>query len=408
MKCRINNKIIRKILSPYDNFPLFIYISASFLYFFKWCLFHGLYPLLINNVLLTCFQFYWDLDFATQNLTLIPFDQNKTTNCNLCNFKPNNTRPNSSPRDVVITLSYGTITNCALFLRTLRTTQTKASCVFIMQREAYINLPDNLKELIINCSCQVIPYDFPNIPNFNYKKDYVFHLIEIFLMSNPGTIDRVGIFDLSDFLFQKDPFHEFFPKNQIHLVDEGFPYNTHVNVARVANQLWVKVFDPKFKFSGEVANYRYWCAGYIGGTRSLLIDILHLLTQHFNYYLFGKTQTSFDQGCFNYLNLSGKLQKAVIPVAPANKDELIRHSARFTLFNKDNEPPNIFPYIKTMYNENLTAVAIHQYYNSDDKFRISVLKTCPRPNKEYTNYLAHCDDKCITSLEQQIQQESET
>ena len=257
----------------YIIFPFFsFYYLSYYLIFLKNTTFDFSY------IKLSLFRFPYDLNFPTQKLIFVPFDENKTANqCNLCNFKPNNNQPNSSPDDVVITLSYGNIQNAALFIRTLRTTKTKASCVFIMEKDLYNSLHENLTVLLDKCKVQIITFEFPSSGIDFLKKNYCFHLAELFLRYNQVTIKRVIICDLYDVVFQGDPFHELLPKNELHIVDEGFTYNGD-DMIKIINRAWVEAFDPSFHFNSEQINYKYWCSGYIEGPISHMINFLNVFS----------------------------------------------------------------------------------------------------------------------------------
>ena len=355
------------------------------------------YPIEINNCKLIFYHFQWNLEILSQNLTLIPFDENKEKQCDLCKFKPNNILPNSSPRDVILTFGYDKFFNLILFLRTLRTTGCKASCVFFLEKKYLYTIKGFQQKFIEKCNAQIIPFEF----NFNFsytKKNYLFNIYELFLRYNKERINRVMICDLADFIFQGDPFHELLPKNEIHIADEGLQYKSN-NIYAQINILWIKAHDQSFELKPEQYDYYYWCAGYMEGPISLMIEFINQYNQ-----VIIDEYLATDQGGFNYLNLTGRLEKAMIPISLHNNNELIRHSSVHTMF--DNTIPDLFPNVTTMYNKSLTAIAIHHYYNSNDEFRISVLKACPRPNKMCINYLSRCDDLCISKLEEKIVQET--
>ena len=103
-----------------------------------------------------------------------------------------------------------------------------------------------------------------------------------------------------------------------------------------------------------------------------------------------------DQGGFNFINVSGKIGKARIPVAPPNPDDRVRHSSLFAITKS-------FPNIKTMYNQNLTAIVLHHYYHSSLEFKISLLLACPRPDPSYTSYPPHCDENCMKFIESKME-----
>ena len=339
---------------------------------------------------MSTYQFEWNLDFASQNITFVPFYEKKYPNCLLCNFTPNNVLPNSSPYDVVLTIGYGRPRNVMPLIRTLRTTKTKASCVFIIERNSYSLFSNGMKKFIENCGVQVLTFDFPiNNMRILYTKNYLYHLAELFLRSNQASIQRVAIVDLFDTIFQGDPFNEFLPKNEIHIVDEGAVLSGKGFVGNT-NRRWIRAFDQNFIFTDEILDTKFWCTGYMEGPCNYMITFLNLFNQIVN-----SDPNSSDQGGFNYLNYTGKLQKAILPVAPPDKNERVRHASIFRLSEK-------FPYATAMYNTNLTATVLHHIYHSNDAFKISFLKACPRPDSTYQSYLPKCDEHCIKNIENKI------
>ena len=341
----------------------------------------------------TLFQFFWNLEFAVKNLSLIPYNYENSTNCLLCNYEPHNVLPNSTPRDVIVNLVFGNPVNILPFIRTLRTTKSKASCVFIIESGSYHNLNEQTKNFMSNCGIQAITFDWPATKIKVYRKCYLFHLIELFLRSNQMNINRVSIMDLFDTVFQGDPFNELLPKNAIHIVDEGATYEGNGYIAN-KNRQYLSAFDPDFNFTNEIIKTKFWCSGYMEGPIQHMITLLMVFSS-----ALVPVDLAADQGGFNYINVSGKIQKALIPVAPPNDNiERVRHSSHFKLDES-------FPNVTAMYNKKLTATVIHHYYRSNDNFKISLLKACPRPDSNSNDYLSKCKNECISKLEEIIKNE---
>ena len=333
----------------------------------------------------TPFRYPWNLEFAIQNLELDPYDEEKSRDCLTCYYSPNNVFPNSSPYDVIIVFAYGKLQNIELFIRTLRTTKSKASCVFIMERKAF-HINSQRKYFIQKCGIQILTFDFPNDIYNIENKSYLFHLAELFLRSNQANIKRVAIMDLFDTVFQGDPFNGLLPTDSIHIVDEGTLYGDKSYISKT-NKKWIFAHDLNFRFTKEQLKIKLWCAGYIEGPSFHMINLLHLYNQ-----VIVNNKTAVDQGGFNYINLTGMIQRAKIPVAPLSFNERVRHSSLFKI-------RQTFPNVTTMYNSSLIATVLHHYYNSNDKFKISLLNACPRPNSNYTSYLSHCNEEKIAILE---------
>ena len=103
-----------------------------------------------------------------------------------------------------------------------------------------------------------------------------------------------------------------------------------------------------------------------------------------------------DQGVFNYLIFSGILNTTNITIYKFPPEmEMVRHSARSFITGS-------FPNIKSLYNDNLTSLVLHHYYNSNVKFKKSLLIQCPRLTKDEIQYLPHVDNNQIIQYEEEI------
>ena len=338
---------------------------------------------------LNFFQIPFDIDFYVKSNTNFHKYSLYSSACEKCKYHIHFPKANSTPKDVVIAFASKQVYNIALFIRTLRNTESHASCVFILDKEAISTIDQKTLSLIENCGAQIIECNVPDNLNFDLK-NYFFHLIDLFLRKNEFMIDRVIICDLYDYIFQLDPFHSDLPKNQLHLVDEGVSYNLSDSFVRKHNIKWIESYDPSFVFTENMSKINFWCAGYVDAPVSIMIRTLELLLS-----LTPRNKLATDQGGFNYLNLSGKFLSEHIIVAKWNKDELVRHTATIPI-------REAFMNVKALNNPNLTATGIHHYYTGGDSFFQTILSVCPRPDSSFHNYLSKTDDDKIALLEKDI------
>jgi hypothetical protein len=122
------------------------------------------FPILIYVILngfndyspVTCAETMDSYSFPTnielhQNKDLILNKNISVSNCKLCDYPVRNSKPNSSKRDVVIASSIGKVVNIILFVKTLRTTGSKANCVFLLDDVSYNSLSNKTRDIVVRC-----------------------------------------------------------------------------------------------------------------------------------------------------------------------------------------------------------------------------------------------------------------
>ena len=149
------------------------------------------------------------MDYQTDWIPKLLEEINKThdtSKCPLCNFDPviSKSGHNSTPRDFVVVTGFGEeFTNVDLFVRTLRTTGSKANILFFTNLDL---MKPELYEILKNCG--VIFVDVSAFKNFDpiTRRKARFPLIFDLLNTAPQYFDRIMYLDLFDSIFQGDPF----------------------------------------------------------------------------------------------------------------------------------------------------------------------------------------------------------
>ena len=317
------------------------------------------------------------------NYTFTPFTPNEK--CKFCNYTVRNKEyANSTPRDVLMSGSFGTVQNIVVFLKTLRTTGSKCSVVVIMDNDAVSVLTDEMKEYIRNCGCQIINIGKLPIGNYPYASmSYFYYPMYFFLKKNKDKFDRVMKLDLFDAVFQGDPFNVQVNTTHLNIVDEGATFNAWTGVW-VINQ-FSKRYPP---LTEEEKKHIYVCGGYVAGGIDMIMHFIEELMKETIY-----EAGVDDQTTYNYLLLRGSLVN--YPRSEIRKTDFVYHTAYERMTNE----PRDFGNIRTVRDKQAFASIIHQYYYRR-QFGLSVLKACPRDSPQLINYLAHCHQSCITKLEQ--------
>ena len=149
-----------------------------------------------------------------------------STECKLCSFQAlgqNNTIPNSSERDIILTVAIGAVYNIIPFIRTLRTTNCKARVVIFIDSLTLSSMNTSMYEDISKCGIQFVDIG-TKVPS--EAEDIFFYryiIFNNFLRENEQEIDRVILVDLFDTVFQNDPFITNFSENILYLSEEGYP-----------------------------------------------------------------------------------------------------------------------------------------------------------------------------------------
>ena len=315
--------------------------------------------------------YYFPTNIELHQNTRLVFNINEkqdTSSCKLCTFVSRTNRSNSTPRDVVIAVSIGKATNMIIFVKSLRTTGSKAQCVFLVDDVASNKISRLTRDIIKKCGGRII-----NCGNVPYKKyldghNYCYFFALSFLEANIDTFDRAIISDMYDTVFQGDPFTEQFSSEKFNIVDEGVTYDTFPTGP--ANREWLKpwnIYGP--------SKLKYYCTGYMGASTKILIHALRLFAMQ---HRFGEGR--HDQAAFNYLYLSGILDKNGIGTVKERKNEEIRHLAMIP-------PPNkTLGYITSINSDKTYATAIHHYY-AVNTTRNSIINFCPKEDPGLEDYL---------------------
>ena len=297
--------------------------------------------------------------------------------CPLCNFTVRNKNlSNSTPRDLLLVSSVGTIRNVVPLMRTLRTTGSKCSVVLLTDDQAYID-PISLR-IVTECGLQIIRcgnMELPKIGEDSYKwsaYSYIYYYLRAFLSQNIDKFDRVIICDLFDVVFQGDPFNTQVTYDYINAIDEGvYLKDSEYNIR------WIHYAGP-VELTQEDLDTPYICSGYFSGSAK---NMLHLLDVFCEYVDFA-TNTP-DQGIFNYLFIKGK--QFGLKKNPFRVNELVHHTV--VSKNIHMKGYRTLGNIPVRWNNNYYASVIHQYYKS--KYLVKdILKVCPRESTSQTKYVA--------------------
>ncbi|EAX94097.1 hypothetical protein TVAG_336600 [Trichomonas vaginalis G3] len=226
------------------------------------------------------------------------FDEDK---CHLCNFKPNNQNSNSTTRDLILTAAFGSIEGSFAFVKTLKTTRSKATIIILTDSRTYSKINKSHIESLENCGASLIDIGVLQFFNANQMQAIRFYSLQTFLTLFQDKFDRVLVCDLFDVIFQGDPFTSDFNWSRLHLCSED------VKIADdIYNSQWIKAIE-NFDYD-SISNNTILNSGLIYGPPKYIIKLYQLLLSQFNIRFI--SENANDQGYFNKIVHSGELSAA--------------------------------------------------------------------------------------------------
>lgn len=172
--------------------------------------------------------------------------------CKLCKMDPLETNSNSSPRDIVVSVGFGSLKNIGEFVRSLRTSGCQAQIVVFTDCKP----PNDYFRF-----CDVIYVPIRLAKDIGVQKLTTFRGIRYKLLSHflnlfpKGFIDRVLYADLYDTIFQGDPFIKRVTNNTFVLSNEGAkmedsPFNSRFHDNKILGYPWDSIKNNNIYCSG--------------------------------------------------------------------------------------------------------------------------------------------------------------
>jgi hypothetical protein len=288
-------------------------------------------------------------------------------NCSSCDFKARNLKSDSTPRDLVISLSCIRLTNIVPLTRTLRQTGCRATFILLVDDLAWDAIDKKLGDLLYSCAVTLL--QLPYWRSRDQAAMLRFILIEQFLREHIKFFDRVLIIDLFDAVFQGDPFHKDLPRDMVGISEENVYCDQ--NQKRIASRFINRRSISRFWHKHNCLNIGL----VIGGIK----PVLNFLRQFSDFVTkmpvknVGSIRWA-DQVIVNILYGLGRL-------SPANGikmriwKEPDEYRTAWMLFGRPNVTYRIGEY--RLYAGGHYPLVVHMYDRSKG-FRDSVVKACPQ------------------------------
>lgn len=230
---------------------------------------------------------------------------NDDSSCSLCNFIPRDFEIKSSYRDVVLFSAISDFKRVEYFIRTLKTTRTRARTVLFVDDKTEIS--DEDANLLSGCNVEVYRYihgegevinKVPKMVRYYYEYD--------FIKNNINNINRVLHIDSYDVIFGSDPFGE-------EISDEKL-YFTLENIKLKDSKWTLKWMKLCYEHESLLPFYHneISCSGVIIGSARLYVKYLEILFERSNWTkCYGD---SLDQAHHNYIIFTKEYHKSKIEV----------------------------------------------------------------------------------------------
>ena len=307
--------------------------------------------------------------------------------CMMCNFTPQNYKPTSTFKDLLITTMFKTPTNIFPAIRSLRTTQSQASVVIITDNETLRTIPLLAMKDLMHCSLQfevVEKREMSMLHFFTWRQQQYLN----YLSENKDKYNRVIIFDLFDTVFQGDPFTKDLHNNKIYFSVENQTYDRSPYNQQLIKPLVEKgiLNNITFLLDKPVIN-----GGLMGGGINEVIAFLQLYMSNFkndfsNVYV-------DDQPFINYIVHSKMLENMQIPYEfDSRREMLVSVSASLKKLGSFVMGNVTHPDARR------PMLVIHQFKQKKE-FNIEVYRACPRGNIKIPNYMPKLKERQIEELE---------
>lgn len=223
--------------------------------------------------------------------------------CLLCKFKPNNINASSTENDLILTIAFNSFEGSVAFVKTLRTTGSKANFVILSDSNTLSKIDRNIIVSLQNCGTHIVDIGTAGFFNVLQMQSMRYSCMKAFLTKFQNHFKRVILVDLYDTIFQGDPFTTDIDWSKLHLSSEDIPIGTNY-----LNKQWIDAIpniDHEKFYDKMILN-----CGVIYGPPHLIIKCLEILLKQFSSRLFEQNQ--MDQGFFNKIVYNGELSAADI------------------------------------------------------------------------------------------------
>ncbi|KAK8882341.1 hypothetical protein M9Y10_044983 [Tritrichomonas musculus] len=267
--------------------------------------------------------------------------------CPVCNFTPVNP-PTSTRRDVVLAAALTQLKRVEYFLRTLRTTGTKARIILFLDNEKTATI--EWRKFFTACDIEPVFISNPDPVVQSAPKLSRYYYYQEWLSKHIDEVDRVLHTDTFDVIFQSDPFIPIITTDSLYFTFEPVTLKSSFWTEQWITQCYGKSITKKY------GNRAVSCSGVTAGGAQPFLKYLNILLSTPKWVTcFGH---SLDQAHHNYLLYNGDFEKAGLNISSfdCNSPYLTMHfcckRAKCSWMGEGYVYGN---------NSNLAPVLVHQY-----------------------------------------------
>jgi hypothetical protein len=303
---------------------------------------------------------------------VVPFATLNTEKCRLCSFESRTSGADSSDNDAVISFATGRLSGLIPFCRSVRTVGCNAQVVILGTPLSFRDLTKSEERIITNCGVTLV--SFGRLPPTTWETEVIlrFAVIYDYLYYRRHLFGRIFVVDLSQVVFQADPFTPDFSSDAVYFVQQDHKLNDSRAEKYDFQRLPVNFEDFQHR--------RILSDCVFGGGPEPLLVFLDIFIYYYSMTIMDMEPTS-HAAFFMFLVWHFEQSKRFSPVILTNVSGIV----------------SIATYIYPMIDQRLGRVAIAEapgkyasiilHYSRINKFLHSYYDACPRDRMKALEYL---------------------
>lgn len=148
----------------------------------------------------------------------IHLESDSLSKCDLCNFSFQNNISNSNSQDLVLSVLTHEPANVLTFIRTLRTTGSKCTCILLADKDLILKCTSDMNRIFNECGLQII--NVGTVSSIYNSENIRYILYYKFMLKYHDQFSRVMLVDAHNTIFQTDPFTTDFDHNTLSVSSE--------------------------------------------------------------------------------------------------------------------------------------------------------------------------------------------
>lgn len=315
---------------------------------------------------------------------------NNFNKCPICMFNSAKTSNNSKITDIVLTSSFQDVTGLFPFIKSFRTTGTKAQMMIFMDEINYVKYMNKYPEFFDACHVHLINVgDIDSDASSSDLSILSYFIYYDFLASRAEYINRVILASHKHTIFQGDPFTEEFEPKYLYLVEDCNAISSYESLVRDIKECQSMFFENhKDK---NVLNTNFICGGFHPIQKFLNFMIQHSDVEQMKSIcpINGQIHVFYYTDVMQFSGIKTRLVKQGYPFLSltSDSDKFGTNIGRYHLISQSNYP----------------SVLLN--YDQDDIIERLIYLMCPHGFIEEKEYVTGIREEYLENLEDQLKRQ---